>query len=98
VAIIGTTNKLGLAKPEDGHQDWGQDVRDNYDKLEARLTLSNAGDPNGAVTSDFAGQWLWDTANNYWWVARSAGVNNDWQNEYNAETVLGVSVAMGMVL
>lgn len=72
MAITETTN-LGLQKQDKGDLNWHLAINTSFDRLEARLTKSYAGDPNGNVAGDFVGQLCADTTNGGVWVCTTAG-------------------------
>jgi len=67
------TSKLGLPLVAAGEANWDIFWRDQNEKLEARLTKQYAGNPQGNVVGDWAGQHCFDTTNKVLYVCTNPG-------------------------
>ncbi len=77
--VDSTTSFLGLTKPEIGgsENDCGDKWNANLDAIDTALNdtwkKTYAGNPNGFVAGDYAGQYLYDTMNQKEWRCKTAG-------------------------
>lgn len=69
------TDRLQLDQPAKHTRDWHSLLNTNFDRIDNKLARTHAGNPNGEITPDFAGQVVWDTENNRRYVARGTSTN-----------------------
>jgi hypothetical protein len=71
------TTKLKLQKQDAGDAGWHTAVNTTFDRVEAKLAKSCAGDPNptkaGESAGDYVGQVIYDTTNKILWYCTTAG-------------------------
>lgn len=72
------TTNIGLTKVETGGSNnaWGEKYNRNFDYLDVFFSPPFAGNPNGAVQGDYAGQRLFDTVNRITWTCCVPGASS----------------------